>query len=86
MEKSFSVGFTSMISDAFALIKMALTTGKGLAVVSICTFIYLLTSLIYKEFDLWVLIGASAALLAFLFLSWLIWFNPNHGMLDDEDY
>lgn len=84
MEKSPMAGFSGMMSDVMGFFKMALTTKKGLAVVAICTFVYFLSLYIAGGVKVWGLIVSILAILAFLVLSWMIWFRAG-GNSDDKD-
>ncbi len=74
-ENSQMTGFSGMLSDIFGLLKIAVSTKKGLAILSICTFIYFLSLFICGGVQYWGLILAILAILTFLILSWLIWFR-----------
>ena len=78
MENSIMTGFKSMVFDIFAFLKMALSTKKGLAVFTICTFIYFLSLYICGGVNILGLLIAIFAILAFFVLSWLIWFRPSN--------
>lgn len=70
--------FNNMMTDISAFIKMALTTKKGLAVITVCTFVYFFSLFIYGNVKIWGLILAVLSILAFFGLSWLIWFSSNN--------
>ena len=79
MENSSPItGFKGMMSDMFELLKMTLSTKKGLAVLSVCTFIYFISLFIGGCVKNWALI---LAILAFFVLSWLIWFRADNPVL-----
>jgi len=78
-------GFSGMMSDVFAFIKMALTTKKGLAVVAICTFIYFISLSLVGSVKTWGLILSILSLLGFLVLSWLIWFRRGSEDSNERD-
>lgn len=81
MEKSIITKFKNMGSDIFEFTIVAFSTLKGLAVVSICIFIYFLHLFIGGYVAYWGLIIALLAILAFFILSWFIWFRND----DDKD-
>jgi hypothetical protein len=81
MENSSPIaGFKGMMTDIFDFLKMTLSTKKGLAVLSVCTFIYFITLFVSGCVKNWALILAILAILAFFVLSWLIWFRADNPM------
>jgi len=79
MENSSPItGFKGMMSNMFELLKMTLSTKKGLAVLSVCTFIYFISLFLGGCVTKWALILAILAILSFFVLSWLIWFRADN--------
>jgi hypothetical protein len=75
MSDTIKLGFLSMTYEFYDLIKLALTTKRGLAVLTLCVFIYLTSLWISGGIGSWGLILGLLSLLLFGLLSWLIWFR-----------
>jgi hypothetical protein len=82
MEKSIANKFKNMFFDIFQFMVLTFSTLRGLAVVSFCSFIYFLYFYLRGFIAYWGLIIAILAIVAFLILSWFIWFK-NSDYSDD---
>lgn len=77
-----SKGFSGMFFDLFSLIRSAIATKKGIIVILLCAFIYLISMYIYGGVGTLGLILALLSFILFAFLSWLTWFTTDE--INDE--
>ena len=75
MENQIMSGFKNMLTDFGELMMLGLTTQKGLAVVTLCIFIYFITIYVMGCQKRWILLAGLLALICFMILAWFTWFK-----------
>lgn len=72
---SWTAGLSNMFNDIFTLIKLATTSKFGLAIITLCVFIYFISVWLAGGFQKYGLIMSIISFISFITLAWTLWFS-----------
>jgi hypothetical protein len=72
---NWTEGLSNMFNDIFELIKIAVSSKFGLAIITLCAFIYFISVWLAGGFQTYGLILTIISFIFFIIISWMLWFS-----------